>query len=319
VPLPLQTSVPALQVDEGASAVWRQLRAHGAVILKHAAQSPAAFESVTDRFADHFRIHQDPTRHRYNAADTTQSVSSGAAAIGLHAERAYLPARPELLFFCCLTPPTSGGATTLCDGAAIVDTLSSEDVRSLEAMTLRWRATLDKPRWQRMWSSEDRSEVLTRFAAAIQRHGEQARARYWFGESEPETEQETRSAPAPRRDMRDMDTLHVHYVTPALITGRLGGRQAFANYLLLAQDEPDGPSATQEDGAAIPRDLLARVGEAANALTIDIAWAQGDIAIIDNTRCMHGRRAFTGGPRQILVRMGDAIEAPGSQLLYTHK
>jgi alpha-ketoglutarate-dependent taurine dioxygenase len=302
VPLPLQTSVPALQVEEGASAIWAQLRAHGAVLLKRAAHSPDAFEAVTARFADHFRIHQDPTRHRYNAADTTQGVTAGSDAIGLHAERAYLPGRPELLFFCCLTPPASGGATTLCDGAAIVDTLSPEDVRRLETMTLRWTATLNRTMWQRMWNSEDRAEMIARFDAAIERYGEQTRARHWFGETGTET---------------DRDTLHVDYVVPALSTGRLSGRQAFANYLLLAQDEPDGPSATlvparesgsstQPDDAPVPRDLLHRVGEAADALTIDIAWEQGDIALIDNTRCMHGRRAVDAGPRQILVRMGDA-------------
>jgi hypothetical protein len=290
------------------------------VLLKRAAQSPEAFEAVTDRFADHFRIHQDPTRHRYNAADTTQGVTGGSDAIGLHAERAYLPGRPELLFFCCLTPPTSGGATTLCDGAAIVDTLSPADLRQLETMVLRWTATLNRLMWQRMWNSEDRAEVIAQFDAAIERYGERTRARHWFGDGDADTQTDTNT---------DADTLHVDYVVPALSTGRLSGRKAFANYLLLAQDEPDGPSATivrtpealvadglespsgastreDEDDAPVPRDLLQRVGEAADAQTIDVAWEQGDIAIIDNTRCMHGRRAFSGGARQILVRMGDA-------------
>jgi alpha-ketoglutarate-dependent taurine dioxygenase len=301
------------------------------VLLKRAAQSPEAFEAVTDRFADHFRIHQDPTRHRYNATDTTQSVTGGSDAIGLHAERAYLPGRPELLFFCCLTPPTSGGATTLCDGAAIVDTLSAEDVRRLETMTLRWTATLNRLMWQRMWNSEDRAEMLARFDAATERYGEQPRTRRWFEDTDSPTETNARTNTATNATT-EQDTLHVDYVVPALSTGRLSGRKAFANYLLLAQDEPDGPSATLvrtperealvaddvlespsgastregEDDAPVPRDLLRRVGEAADAQTIDVAWEQGDIAIIDNTRCMHGRRAFSGGARQILVRMGDA-------------
>jgi alpha-ketoglutarate-dependent taurine dioxygenase len=44
----------------------------------------------------------------------------------------------------------------------------------------------------------------------------------------------------------------------------------------------------------------------AESLTTEIAWQRGDVAIIDNTRCLHGRRAFPGGTREILTRMGDA-------------
>ena len=86
------------------AAIWTPLREHGAVLLRGAAFSAAAFETATAPFAEHFRIHQDPARRGYNPADTTQSVTAGQDAIGLHAERAYLPGRPELLFFCCVTP-----------------------------------------------------------------------------------------------------------------------------------------------------------------------------------------------------------------------
>ena len=88
--------------------VWTPLREHGAVLLRGAAFSAAAFEAATAPFAEYFRVHQDPTRRAYNPADTTQSVTAGEDAIGLHAERAYLPGRPELLFFCCVTPAASG-------------------------------------------------------------------------------------------------------------------------------------------------------------------------------------------------------------------
>ena len=63
----------------------------------------------------------------------------------------------------------------------------------------------------------------------------------------------------------------------------------------------------------MPADLLRRVADAAESLTIEIAWQRGDVAIIDNTRCLHGRRAFTGGAREILTRMGDA-RLPAYQL-----
>jgi alpha-ketoglutarate-dependent taurine dioxygenase len=282
------TALPVLACNDRLAdpgVLWTPLREHGAVLLRGAAFSPAAFEAATAPFAECFRVHQDPTRRGYNPADTTQSVTAGDDAIGLHAERAYLPGRPELLFFCCVTPAGSGGETTICDGAAIVDRLSSEDVRALDAMTLTWHSTLDKPRWRRLYHTEDPALAATLFSASIAIHGEKARTRYWFD---------------------DRETLHVDYHAPALIAGRIGGRKAFANYLLLAALEPSGPRATQADGNPVPSELLRRVADVAESLTIEIVWQRGDVAIIDNTRCLHGRRAFPGGAREILTRMGDA-------------
>lgn len=280
----VHNGLPRLSLHDGTAAIWAALRASGGVLLNAAAATPAEFEAVTTTFASNFRVHQDPTRRRYNDADTMQSVTGGSDAIGLHAERAYLPGRPELLFFCCLTPPTDGGATTFCDGAAIVQALAVEDVGRWEAATIVWHTSQDARMWQRLWGTEDRADAARRIDEVLDRHGERARARHWF----------------------DGDTLHVEYRTPALDGSWISGRQAFANYLILQDQEATGPRATLDDGSPIPRDLFERTAAAADALTIDLAWTRGDIAIIDNTRCMHGRRAFAGGDRQILVRMGDA-------------
>jgi hypothetical protein len=281
------TVIPVLACDHrlgDPSVVWTPLREHGVVLLRNAAFSAAAFEAATAPFAEHFRVHQDPTRRGYNPADTTQSVTAGEGEIGLHAERAYLPGRPELLFFCCTTPPASGGATTLCDGAAIVDRLSPEDVRALDAMMLTWRSTLDKQRWVRLYHTDDSALASMLFSASIAIHGETSSTRYWFDDDE---------------------TLHVDFHAPSLIAGRISGRKAFANYLLLAVREPEGPRAMLADGSPAPAELLRRVSDIADSLTIEIAWQRGDVAIIDNTRCLHGRRAFAGGAREILTRMGD--------------
>lgn len=271
-------------MDDGLPAIWAALREAGAVMLASAAATPADFALVTEQFATSFRVHQDPSRQRYTPDDTTQGVTAGAAFVDLHAERTYLPAPPELLFFGCLVPPSAGGATILCDGAAVVDALSREDVGRLEAMTLVWRTQLDTSMWQRMWSTDEPQEAIARLDAAIERYGVRDRTRHWL----------------------DGDALEIEYRAPALSTGWIGGRQAFANYLLLQQREPDGPRVALPDGRPVPPDVLGRVRHAAEERTVDIVWKGGDVVLIDNTRCMHGRRAFSGGERQILVRMGDA-------------
>lgn len=265
--------------------VWAALGESGALILEAAAPTPHAFETLTARFATNFRIHQDPARRRYVADDTMQGVSPGADAIGLHAERAYLPSPPELLFFCCAVPSTSGGATTVCDGAALVDALAPEEVAQLQTMILVWHTALERAMWHRMWSTDQPARAAAMFYETVAASAARASTRHWF----------------------EGDTMHVECQAPALSTGWISERTAFANYLLLQLDEPSGPQARLVDGGALPASLLRRVSEVADALTIDIVWRAGDVAVIDNTRCMHGRRAFAGGDRQVLVRMGDAL------------
>jgi alpha-ketoglutarate-dependent taurine dioxygenase len=273
--------LPSHAVDDDLDAVWRELRASGVLVLESAATTPAEFERVTEQLATRFRIHQDPERQRYVDDDTIQGVSPGAEGLALHAERAYLPAPPDLLFFWCAVPSSNGGATTVCDGAAIVDALSADDRRELSAMTLVWTTALERPMWQRMWHTTEPARAAALLDDAISRDGE--RASYSF----------------------DGDRFHVEYHTPALRSGWIGGRPAFANYLLLSAEEPTGPQAAQPSGEPVPPELLRRVRAAADELTIDIAWRRGDVAVIDNTRCMHGRRPFGDGARRILVRMGE--------------
>jgi hypothetical protein len=271
-------------IEDGADAIWAMLRKAGAVIVKRAAASPDGFTAITEQFATRFRIHQDPGRPRYGGDDTTQGVATGGGFIDLHAERAYLPAPPELLFFWCLTPSSSGGATTVCDGAALLEALPSDDGQRWSAMTLIWRTRLERPMWQRMWRTDDPDHALARLGEEIARDGATSRSRCAI----------------------DGDALTIAYQAPALDTGWIGHRRSFANYLLLHRHEPDGPQATQADGTPVPTDLLDRAAAAAETHTVDILWHAGDLAIIDNTRYLHGRRAFTGGDRRILVRMGDA-------------
>ena len=58
----------------------------------------------------------------------------------------------------------------------------------------------------------------------------------------------------------------------------------------------------------LPANWLAEVRALADDLTVDIRWSAGDVAIVDNTRWLHGRRAFPAdSDRSILVRMGNVV------------
>ncbi len=58
-----------------------------------------------------------------------------------------------------------------------------------------------------------------------------------------------------------------------------------------------------EDDADIPEEVMSEINEIAQKITTEIAWQQGDILMIDNTRVLHGRRAFSDEKREIYIRL----------------
>ena len=60
-----------------------------------------------------------------------------------------------------------------------------------------------------------------------------------------------------------------------------------------------------EDGSELPASLVADIERAGEACTVEIVWQEGDIAIVDNRRILHGRRKTGGEAREILVRLGE--------------
>ena len=55
-------------------------------------------------------------------------------------------------------------------------------------------------------------------------------------------------------------------------------------------------------------ETLRLFADIADELTFDVAWQQGDVAILDNFVAMHGRRTFRG-QRQILASLASAHRA----------
>ena len=50
-----------------------------------------------------------------------------------------------------------------------------------------------------------------------------------------------------------------------------------------------------------PNDIT-KISDLADTITFDLQWEDGDLAIIDNFLCMHGRRSFTG-TRKVLASL----------------
>ncbi len=89
------------------------------------------------------------------------------------------------------------------------------------------------------------------------------------------------------------------FTTPAAGTTVFGPRPSFANSILGPSFNYEKPTITFADGTALSPQLLAEVEEVTARLTENLDWQDGDAAVIDNTRVMHGRRAVTDPPHHL--------------------
>jgi alpha-ketoglutarate-dependent taurine dioxygenase len=92
---------------------------------------------------------------------------------------------------------------------------------------------------------------------------------------------------------------------PLLSQARYAAAPAFANALV---GRPSYAAlagwVTLSDGAPIPREAWEEARAVAESLTVAIRWQSGDLLMIDNLRCMHGRRPLpSGDPRTLYSRV----------------
>ncbi|WP_421132088.1 TauD/TfdA family dioxygenase [Alteromonas sp. A079] len=213
--------------------------------------------------------------------------------IFLHHEMAQTPISPSKLFFFCLSAADKGGATPLCrsdklfealkaENPSLADDFSSKGVKYTTTMPAADDANSGQGRSWKSTLSVDSTE------AAEAKLGELGYSWEW---------------------MEDGSLRAITPVLPAVIT-LSDGSQSFYNQLIAAYmgwkgvHEDPSSAITFGDGAPIPKEGLTRITELAQRFTFDLEWQDGDVALVDNYRAMHGRRPYSGErKRQVLVAL----------------
>ena len=86
------------------------------------------------------------------------------------------------------------------------------------------------------------------------------------------------------------------------------GSESFYNQVLAAHLgwKPVGENQEQPltfgTGEAIPEEALTELANIAEEIALPLDWQDGDVALVDNHRVMHGRKPFSGSrKRQVVV------------------
>lgn len=303
--LRLEPAVPGLDLVEWAAnnrdLLIEKLHTHGALLFRgFCGPSMRVFESFAGVFADElaeYRFRSTP-RKAVEGRVYTSTEYPADQTIPQHNENSYAHQWPKKLWFHCLKAAETGGETPLADSQRVYQQLSdATKAKLIEKGVLYVRNygdRLDLP-WQEVFQTEDPSEVES-FCRDTGLEFE------WL----PNGRLRTRSVrPAVVRHPVSGETVwfnqaHLFHVTslPDEMQQALCGSLA----------EEDYPRNTYYgDGTPFEPDVLAEIRRVYDSLTVSFPWKEGDILMVDNLRCTHGRHPFTG-ERKVVVAMADIAD-----------
>ncbi|HWT30744.1 MAG TPA: TauD/TfdA family dioxygenase [Propylenella sp.] len=263
------------------------IKSRGVVMFSGFGSPLEEFEGYIRTFGEDFMTYQGGgyIRRKVSSDDTLLSTrydhgreKQETFGLPLHGEMYYTNHRPVMLWFYCQKPAASEGETTVCDGAQIYEALSDETKELLASKKLKYIRHYLDGEWQKIYQTDDIDEAIE-FCAG---NGIEAR-------------------------VVDGNALKTEYVYPGVIKSRWGGHRVYINNVLpVVWQEQMGRKTSIvrfEDGSEIPQKLIDEVSKAQERLVIPLPWKAGDFAAIDNTRALHGRRAFTDTDREVFLRM----------------
>jgi alpha-ketoglutarate-dependent taurine dioxygenase len=256
---------------------------------------PLAFDAAIEGYGEAGFTYEDSLSNAVRTNVTPRAFTANEAPptteIFLHHEMAQTPLYPAKLFFYCEIAPGSGGATPLCRSDWVLERLAEQSpafVARLEAEGVRYTNVM--PGSDDAGSGQGRSWRSTLSvadeAAAEARLKDLGYSWEWLEDGSLRV---TTTALPAVRTLED-------------------GRKTFFNQLIAAfrgwADSRNDPNKaiTFGGGEPINSEDMAPAIALADEFTHDLAWQAGDVALIDNSTVMHGRRPFEG-KRRVLASL----------------
>lgn len=218
-----------------------------------------------------------------------------AAEIPLHNEMSYQATWPLTLFFHCVEPALTQGATPLAHVHAVHEMIDP-DVRA-EFERRRWMAVRTYGddvglRWRTAFDTDSRAQVERLCARG-------GLTPTWIGADG-------------LRTTAVRDAVHRHPVTGLpvwfnhVVIFHESSLPADVREVLLDAYGPDGfpNNSRYGDGGVIPDDVVAHLRQCYRAASVRFDYARDDLLVVDNMSVAHGREPYTG-PRRIAVAMAE--------------
>ena len=226
----------------------------------------------------------DPARN--NATDKTQMVDAGLGPIGLHIDNGNTPRCPDIVCFFAERAAFEGSQTTICDGVQIWDRFDpARKARWSQKMTVE--RVLPEIFWKRYLANEH--PAISQPEEVTMEHVLQFQ----------------KAVPGQDFDLHTDGSLTYRLTVDPVRGSAFGGTgKGFANAVLGPSHNYQPPRYVLADGSTVSPDEIEEIRAIAEEVTHEINWQDGDIAVLDNTRIMHGRRAIADTNRNLFIGMG---------------
>lgn len=229
------------------------------------------------------RVTFDPARS--HSSDRTQMVDAGLGEIGLHIENGNTPRCPDIVTFFAQRAAFEGSQTTICDGARLWDAFD-EDRKARWSQKMTVERVLPELLWKRYLANEhpaisEPEEVTMEHVMQFQQ-----------------------AVPGQGFDLHADGSLTYRLTVDPVRPSAFNGCMGFANAVLGPSHNYEPPRYSLADGSDVSAGEIEEIRELAETVTREINWQDGDIAVLDNTRVMHGRRAIADADRNLFIGMG---------------
>jgi len=262
-------------------AIKEHLKQDGWALLRGFGADLPAFSDLTRQMCT--TITFDPARE--NTDKTTQKVDAGLGPIGLHIENGNTPVCPDIVLFHCTQAAFEGSQTTICDGQRLFDAFDdAQKQRWSQKMTVKRR--LPEELWKRYLVNEH--PALDDPDSVTMEHIQQFKA----------------AIPGQDFTLNTDGSLDYELTLSPVRPSALSDGLGFANAVLGPSHNYEAPTYTMADGSIVTTEEIEALRDLAETCTVEINWQDGDIAVIDNTRVMHGRRAIKDADRRLFIGMG---------------
>ncbi|MEU8523400.1 TauD/TfdA family dioxygenase [Streptomyces sp. NBC_01216] len=306
---PALTHVPPM-ADLAAACAWLReheaaltaaLYEHGTIFLRGLPVTGSA-----DVAAVRDVLIPEPTPYREKAtprSDFGDGVFSStdlppAQAIRMHNENSYTLTFPGRLLFACLTAPEEGGATPTADVRKVLAGLPGHLVergRSCGWTLTRTYSDYVSLGWRTAFGTEERADV-ERYCR------ENAVSWQWLPDGNLRTGQLRAATLHHPRTGEEVWFNHLAFWNAGSLDPDI--REAMTD-----EFGPDGlPFDTGfGDGEPLTQEDVDALNAAYDAATVREPWQAGDVMLVDNVLCAHGRDPFRGD-RKIAVAMGRPVD-----------
>ncbi|MEA5505976.1 TauD/TfdA family dioxygenase [Halotia wernerae UHCC 0503] len=215
----------------------------------------------------------DPTKDNLGSLNgwLIQLADGGTHHIAPHCENGSTPFISDVIWFCCDVPAIKGGETLFWNAVKIWEELSEPTKQLFFAKKVKYWRNVSVEEWQSFVGEGSTITVLKQMLDNLQG------ITYRIEEDQ---------------------SIYMEYTCSAVRKTKYDGKQAFANSIMY---EYQRQRVSLEDGSSIPDEVIEEIKAVLDKFTEAIPWKTGDLAMIDNTKFLHGRPALTDTERKIFT------------------